>query len=98
MLQCSKLPRIDYKRSAVFKMYVYKLYETVQLEGEIEMNLKSLFGKKTKHHRGNPNAGLKIWIFGMIERSTNRLLQFPVCERTKDVLLPLITKYVKKGS
>ena len=106
MLQCNKLSGIDYKHSAVdwcnfiteiCKMYVYKLYETVQLEGEIEID-ESLFGKKTKHHRGNPNAGLKIWVFGMIERSTNRLLLFPVCEQTKDVLVPLITKYIKKGS
>ena len=78
-------------------MYVYKLYETVQLEGEIEGD-ESLFGKKTKHHRGNLNAGMKIQVFGMIECSTNKLLLFPVCEHTKGDLKQLITKYIKKSS
>ena len=104
--QCSRLAGIDYKRSAVdwanfireiFKQYVYTCYQTIQLEGEVEID-ESLFGKKCKHHRGNPHTGLKCWVFGMVERLSNKLLLFPVTDRTQDTLIPIIKKFVKVGS
>ena len=69
LLQCSKLSGIDYKRSSIdwasfiqeiFKQYVYECYQTVQLEGEVEID-ESLFGKKCKFNHGNPHTGLKVW-------------------------------------
>ena len=106
LLQCSKLSGIDYKRSSVdwanfireiFKQYVYECYQTVQLEGEVEID-ESLFGKKCKFNRGNPHTGLKVWVFGMVERGTNKLLLFSVLNRTKEILIPIISKFVKAGS
>ena len=75
---------------------VYTCYQTIQLEGEVEID-KSLFGKKCKHHRGNPHTGLKCWVFGMVERLSNKLLLFPVTDRTQDTLIPIIKKFVKVG-
>ena len=42
--------------------------------------------------------GLKIWIFGMVEVPTNRLVVYPVPDRSKETLLPLIQRHVAKGS
>ena len=43
--------------------------------------MKAFFGRRCKFNRGNPNPGHKIWIFGMVERSTNRLIIYPVDRR-----------------
>ena len=107
LLQCSKLSGMHYNNTAVdwanfvreiFKVYVHNLYESsFQLDGEIEID-ESLFGHKCKFHRGNPRTGLKVWVFGMVQRATNKILLFPVMRRTSEILLPLISKYIKAGS
>ena len=68
-----------------------------QLEGEIEID-ESLFGRRVKYHRGNPHVGVKIWIFGMVERATNRLIMYPVSDRTEKTLVQIIQRHVKRGS
>jgi len=40
----------------------------------------------------------QVWIFGIIERTSGRYLLFPVEKRTAEVLIPLITRHVAKGS
>ena len=78
----------------IFKVYVYNFYQSsFQLHGEIEID-ESLFGRKCKFRRGNPQTGLKVWVFGMVQRATNNILFFPVMR----ILLPLISKYIKAGS
>lgn len=73
---------MDYKRSAVdwanfvrdlFKAYVADNMTNIKLRGTIELD-ESMFGHKFKYHRGNPNCGLKVWIFSMIDQETNRLV------------------------
>ena len=73
----------------------YILQET--LSGEIEID-ESLFGRKVKYHRGNPHVGVKVWIFGMIERSSNRMIIYPVNDRRESTLIPIIEKHVEPGS
>ena len=107
LLQCSKLSGMHYNNTAVdwgnfvreiFKVYIHNLYESsFQLDGEIEID-ESLFGHKCKFHHGNPQTGLKVWVFGMMKRARNKTLLFPVMRRTLKILLPLISKYIKAGS
>ena len=58
---------------------------------------ESLFGRRTKYHRGDPRD-LKIWIFGIVERETNRLKLFPVDKRDAETLMPIIKENVVPGS
>ena len=41
---------------------------------------------------------IKIWVFGMIERDTNKVILYPVEKRDEATLLPLILKHVEPGS
>ena len=66
-------------------------------EGDVEID-ESLFGRRCKYHHGNPHVGLKVWIFGVVERSSNRLLLFPVDQRDAETLIPIIRKHVRPGS
>ncbi|CAG2192718.1 unnamed protein product [Mytilus edulis] len=105
LLQCSKSANMDYKNTSVywasyirelFCQYVSTIYDYTEFEGEVELD-ESLFGRKVKYHRGNP-SGLRIWIFGIVERSTNRIVLYPVDDRSANTLVPLIQKHVKPGS
>ena len=51
-----------------------------------------------KYHRGNPRPGLRIWIFGMIERKSNTILLYPVSDKKKETLIPLIQRHVAPGA
>ncbi len=48
--------------------------------------------------RGNRGVGMKVWVFGIVERSSNRLLLFPVESRDAATLTKIIEKHVEKGS
>ena len=63
------------------------------MSGEIEID-ESLFGRRIKYNRGNPNPGMKIWIFGLVERASNSLILYPVSDRTADTLIPLVQRHV----
>lgn len=106
LLQCSKFAGVAYKTTAVnwasyirelFKEYFHRNIKHKKLSGEIEID-ESLFGRKVKHHRGDPNKGLRVWVFGMIERSSNTIIMYPVQDRTANTLLPLIQRHVEPGS
>lgn len=56
---------------------------------------ESKIGKR-KYHRGHPVEGQ--WVFGGVERETNKCFIVPVQDRSKETLLPLIKKYVRPGS
>ena len=106
LLQCTKFSGVAYGTTAVnwasyvrelFKEHFHRNTKHVKLSGEIEID-ESLFGRRMKYKKGNPNAGLKIWIFGMVERESNKIILYPVSERSKEVLIPLITRHVETGS
>ena len=49
-------------------------------------------------YRGNPNRGTSVWILGICETSSNRIILYPVEHRNKQTLIPLIQKHVEVGS
>jgi transposase-like protein len=40
----------------------------------------------------------QVWVVGLVERNTNRLLLFPVVDRSADTLENIVTKHVAPGS
>lgn len=104
--QCASFAGISYGSSAVnwahfirelFMEHFQRNVRKKRLNGVIEID-ESLFGRRVKYHRGNPHVGIKIWVFGMVERATNTLILYPVADRTADTLIPLIERHVEKGS
>ena len=107
LLRCSQYSGLSYKNTSVdwanfirdlFRIYVFEqiIESQDKLSGIVEID-ESLFGRKCKYQRGN-RSGVKVWIFGLLERSTNRLLLFPVDDRTEERLVSIINNYVEKGS
>jgi len=43
-------------------------------------------------------SGLNIWVFGMVERASNTLIMYPVNDRSRSTLLPIIKRHVAPGS
>ena len=54
-----------------------------------------MFGKR-KINRGRRRDG--VWVFGMVERGTNRCFLIPVENITKDTLVEIIKRWVRPGS
>ena len=44
------------------------------------------------------DVNAKIWIFGLVERHSNRLLLFPVVNRKEETLTAILRKHVALGS
>ena len=104
--QCSVFGGMSYKSTAVnwasflrelFKEHFHSSIKERTISGEIEID-ESLFGRKIKYHRGNPHPGLRIWIFGLVERKSNTIILYPVGDRSKDTLIPLIQHHIAPGS
>ncbi|XP_045206192.2 uncharacterized protein LOC123558376 [Mercenaria mercenaria] len=104
--QTSSFTGVHYKSTAVdwasfvrelFKEHFHRSIRHRKLTGEVEID-ESLFGRRVKFHRGNPNKGLKVWVFGMVERSSNTIIVYPVENRSNAVLIPIIERHVEKGS
>eukprot|EP00057_Strongylocentrotus_purpuratus_P022140 XP_011676614.1 PREDICTED: uncharacterized protein LOC105444288 [Strongylocentrotus purpuratus] len=106
---CSVQAGMDYKKTSVdwanytrdlFRKFVdtqYNLQNPVQLQGEVEVD-ESLFGRRCKYHRGDGSKGVKVWIVGLVERATNKLVLYPVDDRTEKTLLSIIKRHVVPGS
>ncbi|XP_070203316.1 uncharacterized protein [Littorina saxatilis] len=68
----------------------------IKFQGEIEID-ESSFGRRVKQHRGRP-LGMTVWVLGLDERATNRLILYPVEDRTADTLMKVIKRHVVTGS
>ncbi|GFS20589.1 hypothetical protein ElyMa_003316500 [Elysia marginata] len=79
----------------IFVEVVYREYLQKKLRGEIEID-EALFGTKVKYHHGQPR-GRRIWIFGSIERVTNKLVSVPVNSRDENTLVRITRKFVETG-
>ena len=97
LLATSRQAGISYQKSGVnwasfirelFKEDLHRSLLHIRLSGEVEID-ESLFGRRTKYHRGRPQ-GSKVWIFGIVERGYNTLVMYPVENRTKETLIPII--------
>ena len=104
--RCAKNAGISYGGTAVdwanfhreiFKEYIQTVLPNIIFEGDVEID-ESLFGRRCKYHRGNPNVGIKVWIFGIISRATNSIILYPVDNRDADTLIPIIKRHVAPGS
>ena len=71
-------------------------YNTLKFKTDVEID-ESFFGRILKYNRGKP-CGQKIWIFGIIERSSNLLVLYPVDNRNTETLIPLIQNHVEPGT
>ena len=107
---CAQEAGMDYRHSAVdkarfirdfFKEYVYKYVvnreNPMVFQGTVEID-ESLFGRAIKNHRGNPRSGKRVWIVGIVERSSSRLILYPVDDRSAPTLLSIIKRHVEIGS
>ena len=103
--RCALATNMDYKHTAInwasyvrelFCQYVFDAYSMMNFEGEVEID-ESVFGRKVKYHRGQPR-GCPIWIFGIVERSSNKIILYPVDNRKSETLIPLIQRHVFPGS
>lgn len=63
--------------------------------GDIEID-EAKFGRKRKNQMG-AEYGMNVWVVGLVERATNRIIMYPVMQRTADVLIPIIEKHVERG-
>jgi transposase-like protein len=109
--KCSEKGGLDYKKTSVewvnyirdlFRSYVHEsLYgdeeKQICFRGIVEID-ESLFGRSVKYNRGNGSFGLRVWVFGMVEVSTKRILLFPVEKRDAQTLIGIIQTYVERGS
>ena len=80
----------------IFCEFVHSTYTDIVFDGDVEID-ESLFGRKAKYNRGNP-TGTRLWIFGMVQRSLNKIIMYPVDKRDAQTLIPLIEKHVAPGS
>ena len=58
----------------IFCEFVFSTYKDIVFDGDVEID-ESLFGRKVKYNRGNP-TGTRIWIFGIVERSSNKIIMY----------------------
>ena len=77
-------------------VYINFLNESLKFNGTIEID-ESLFGRKVKAHRGNTHSGTRIWIVGLVERLTNRLILYPVEDRTTRIMRKILERHVEPG-
>ena len=105
--RCSIEAGMDYKNTSIdlanfmrdlCRKFVHDLYYGREeiFRGEVEID-EGLFGRKCIFHCGDPR-GQRIWILGIVHRSTHRLILYPLDARDEVTLIPLIERHVEKGS
>ena len=62
----------------------------IQLSKDIEVD-ESCFGSRSKHNRG-VKRGMKVWIVGLAERSTNKIIMHPADNRNAITLSTIIQR------
>ena len=68
----------------------------MKLRGDVEVD-ESCFGSRSKYNRGQ-KRGMKVWIVGLVERSSNRIILYPVDNRNAMTLTTIIKRHVEPGS
>lgn len=109
--RCSQNSGIDYKKTAVDwakscrQVCVEYVYEEVLgfssgnrlvFSGHVEID-ESVFGRRRKYNKGY-TKGVKIWIVGLVERTSNRMILYPVERRDAKTLTKIIQRHVAPGS
>ena len=65
----------------LFMQWVADTLIHVKFIGVVDMD-ESMFGRRVKYHKGNPNIDLTVWIVGLVELLSGGLLLLPVDDRT----------------
>ena len=83
----------------IFAEYVWRfvIQDEMKLRGDVEID-ESMFGRKCKYHRGNPHVGCKVWVVGLVERGSGRMILYPVENRDEATILKIVRRHVLPGS
>jgi transposase len=76
-------------------IYEHQIHQLTRLSGKVELD-EAMFGGKRIGKRGWGAEG-KVVVFGIYQRN-GKVLTFPVPNRRKVTLLPLVNKHIQKGS
>lgn len=82
-------------RQAIYDSLLCELQE-IELSGHIELD-EALFGGRRKGGKRGWGAEGKTLVFGIYRRN-GRVITFPVSDRRKETLVPLIRQHTRKGS
>lgn len=82
-------------RQAIYGYLLYELQE-IKLSGHIELD-EALFGGRRKGGKRGWGAEGKTLVFGIYRRN-GKVITFPVSDRRKETLIPLIRQHTRKGS
>ena len=105
LIDCAELAGVNYSSTGpewggfmkeVFKEYFHRDVNNMVFRGEVEVD-ESMFGRRMKHHRGE-KKGMNVWVVGLVERATNRVIMYPVEDRSEDTMKRIIQKHVERGS
>ncbi|EFO89542.1 hypothetical protein CRE_22620 [Caenorhabditis remanei] len=62
----------------------------------VEIDETAMF--RAKYNRGHMVDRPTVWVFGLLERQTNKIAMFQVVKRDARILLPIIRRHVKPGT
>lgn len=68
------------------------------VESSKSMKVSSAENESMAGETWQGSVGMTVWVFGLVERATNRIILVPVDRRDADTLIPIIQKYVTPGS
>ena len=94
-----KTVRRFYKLLGKICHYYYSLYlSNAQLKGHVEVDETHLYKEKKTSAFHRSYSTKSVWLFGMRNRDKSSFIILPVYCRNKETLIPIIEKYIKKGS
>ena len=95
---CCNSTATDWANSVydLFRQYTNDIVFNVKFSSDIELD-ESRCGRRSKNNMG-ARKGCCVWIVVTLERSSKRIILYPVECRPQEVLVPLIDKHAEKGS
>ena len=107
LIKCSEYAGINKATAVYWAQYIRDLFVQWVWEEVIIKELKfegifkvgeSLFGRKIKYHRGNCCGQERIWVVGLVERSSGGSIYYPVANRSAVTLTKIIQRHIVPGS
>ena len=63
----------------------------MKLSGEVEVH-ESLFGHRCKYHRGQIKSRVQVWVHGLVERGSGKMILYLIEKRDRPTLEGLILR------
>ncbi len=82
----------------VCKAYYDEMRETIMLQGDIELDESHLYTQKKTQADCRQCKNSRVWMLGFKERDSGKFIVEVLPDRKEDTIIPLINKYIKKGS